>query len=352
MIFHGTMLMSRVCLMGRSRLPYYTQAQSKTVDSFRLLLPAVMKEIHPDLYVAEDKEVRVANAECTKILMGLWRELEELERKVNDMQRHTLLLPPALEKRYVLKCFSRNTMATGDDATELVVVNCVVEVPPDLHRRAPLAQKKAIRHVASICRQLDPFLRKLGIEDPFKDFKLGGSGEVIHAGSGQNSKARKGRKDNGGFMGIGDTPLEEVGTLMRQAGLRAAELNALEELELHNSFGLVTSRKGRKGTKKDYLGLVHDVKRFLGSGNVVVKNLSTVEEVKVLQRLETFLIENGSIMHFSIDEWWRAIFVLDGMATTFSVSQEKGKRIIIKFPAQFKHGSLIRFVRDHVLDKF
>ena len=302
----------------------------KTVGVFRMLLPVVMKKIHPDLFIQHGEEVRETNAECTKTIMALWRDLETLEEKVSGMHGRSLLLPPALDKQYRLKCFARK------EEDELVRIASVVDIPTDFHCRAPLAQTTAVKHMAIVCRQLEPFLHKLGIREPFKELQFGG-----RSISGSGGGSVPGLVENDGFA-----PKSAVDALRKTTEKRLAELQMREsQYRDREGLGEVGWRAG--APPGAWYDMISDVRRFLGSGNVVVKSLSPAEEVKSLQHLEKFLIEYGAVMNFSMDEWWRAILVLDGHASEHSVNHEKG-RVIVHIPAQFKNKILLRFFRENV----
>ena len=302
---------------------------SQDLGIFRLMLPAVMKCIHPDLYLAYGKDVQGINAECTKNIIGLWRSLQEMEEKITKAHRHGLILPPVLASSYSLKCFVEDESAKSG----LRRVSLDLKVPPELMNRAPLRLLKSRELMTFVCRQLIPFLRELQIDVSPMEKNLATIDAEMSNGSNMGGEGRR-RRDGDGF-GSDLTERLQLRVQERMSELNAQNTIDWNYMDTYDSMSLQGD------------DLQREVKRFIASGNVLIRRQSTLEEVRALQRLEKFFLSYGNEIQFSIDEWWRAIFVLDGASSDYSAENVDG-RVILSIPATFKNKHLLRFLLNEV----
>lgn len=87
---------------------------------------------------------------------------------------------------------------------------------------------------------------------------------------------------------------------------------------------------------------------YLSSEHVHVRALDSEQEMKAMERLGTFLVDNAEFIKFGSAIWQRIVIVLDGDRKDFDVQREDGQVFLLYLPRKFKQAHLIDFLHDEI----
>eukprot|EP01039_Chlorochromonas_danica_P001217 gene1217-1327_t len=307
----------------------------------------VLKKIHPDLY-ATQKEMQQANTACLSELQDLWAVLTVLLSVSNlkSGQSAPEFHLPSVRASYGLKCFLRQQQPIEkregiEEEEEQEKVGCeeviqevvhTITLPKDvlqrLSQRNNLTEDFIRKTTQHLLRQQAMFLKTLGVADPWTTLKE----------EDEEEEERSSLTDE--IIPLIDQMVYDRSIIRKHRKQQTHRLQP--QFSLHRANRPLS--KGRRQWVEE------QAVAYLDSEHVHVRALDSEQEMKAMERLAAFLVENAQFIKFGSVIWQRIVIVLDGERKDFEVQREDGEVFVLYLPRKFKHAHLIDFLHDQITE--
>ena len=349
----------RFCLSQHSCQRVFSTSNAEILKK-KVLMP-VFKKIHPDLFAQETKLIQKENLQCMQHLTEIMDSLDLFEGMMKSRSDANTVSKP-LQQNYSLRCYIFRPLPTVNKeltaeilaaAEENVIekpdeyvveINFVFKSPSDVTTKAAIHSSKLSKSIYQIKKTLNEFFLLMKLNKPWPEVKS--------------------TVENDDFDLEGDPAIYGPSSDDRIPSMQQHQINVFEQIiksgQSLSAYSAFSGNEIHKKRMRDHIMQVAD--SYIQRGNVFVKGLSTIDQVKALQRLRDFLADYGDLLNLTNPLWLRVIIIVHGPRPTVGPvgksipwtykAENKHNRHIVEIPSKFKSKDLLSFLHKEVPGTF
>jgi hypothetical protein len=298
--------------------------------------------IHPDRFHNDSAEIKALNLTCLQTLNEIWDVIEGMEEKITHASSSAKIdLVDPFKASYNLSFYSRSQHEQDNSTIEKISLN--ISIPSLLTQKQNNIPMKLIQaDLNRIFHQMGTIFTILGLINPWENLISGKDGKTSSV-------------DDLGMTN------EKLQTLIFERAMKYNKHRLIDPLTYDSR-----SEKEASRLRKDRELLCQEVAYYISQGNVKFRNVSMVEDILLITRIQDFLVQYGPYLNFRLDIWSKVFIILhgDGLADTDKASAKtldrrakrmklykyerfKGK-IVLEAPKDFKAKDFLSFISDNV----
>ena len=308
---------------------------------FRKLLPALVKQIRPDLFGNYDHNVRRKNLICTQTLNEFWFALSDIVlgstyKAGEENHGETLQVQIPLKSKYHLSCALKTDLESGQEI--LTHISHSIKVPDVLCSKQRITKREACVALIPIYKDLESLCNLFKVEEAWKSFLNTEENVLIFMKL--SSKSSNADAGSSGIRGQKKSSPELSPDMERLLQLRVAKRYVYRSSAPVSYFSF-----SRKDMRQQEVFLTEEVDYYIGNGHVQVKDLDPVEQIAKIGKLRKIIIDYGFNINFQMGLWYKVIMILSGSDEKYSTEQVK-ERFIVIIPKKFHAQTLM----DHLVE--
>jgi len=304
----------------------YSSTATK-VPNFKRLLPSLIKQVHPDLFANYPESIQQKNLKCAQTLNNLLNTFDNIYTSAFGRDKVSIYIKSPLSPVYDINCSikSLNALSDSSELSSLIDISYTIKSPNILTTKTMINRKQA----------------DIAFKNIFKD--LGRIFELFNSSTYWTNFLET-EKLSAKFKKMDDENYNISEDFPNISGLQK---DIQEKLHKRITFLYINRiRKSQVPISGRDLTLSVEVNTFFRRGNVLVKDLPIVEEIRVMKALKSTMIDYGGLINFRLSSWWRVIIIVSS-ETSYKVEKIEN-RFTVSIPCKFKQTYLLNFFRDNL----
>lgn len=326
----------------------------------------LFKKIHPDLFATRSHDVQQTNLKCMQAIQELNNQIQYTIELVGSHQKNyrsgdsqvLIGYPRSFHPVYRLSCYVHRAPAPGNDdqsssddgpKDDLSFISVNIITPPILRKNQITDLGTFNAALRTFLGSLAKFWTSMNLPYPYEEYVvLQGADDE---GGAENLTASLTDKGFAEEFGISkDEFVHEAFSAALRRKYMTASANPLMTGSVKQFSRTGRSLQFKKMTKNR----ANEVDAYFRK-NLHVANISLDDELGVIQKFRTFLLDFGESVNFSFESWMGVHVVLfkdEGRRPATALYEVKtvnhGKSFIVRVPVHFKPSTLIDFLHENV----